>query len=115
MKGTPRFSSPHLSHTHTYDANDDKISLVFTIVELFNSSWMKGLADNPYRKIELLGELASDYSPFKVTDALSNYVRHLGVTPTRMRSPSTVGGGIGTSVSSTHVDVGVGVSDAPTK
>ena len=93
---------------------------------------MNGLADNPDRKLELLGELASDPSLYEITPALSNYVRHLGVNPTRMCSPgpSTLGRpggggggghsgnmdtGTGTGVSSTGVNASVGVGDAPMK
>ena len=73
--GSPRFRSPFLGPDHRYDPTDDKISLVFTVVELLRVEWMDECAGSTKSKLRLLHGLHSGAR--KLSATLQRYVAQL--------------------------------------
>lgn len=57
--GTSRFRSPYLSPDHRYEAKDDLVALVFTVLELVRTDLMDVCASSADLKLQMLEEIAA--------------------------------------------------------
>jgi hypothetical protein len=73
--GTARFRSPYLCADHRYDAKDDCVALVFTVLELARKDLMDTSSTSAELKLQLLDDIATGKQALSIP--LQQYVQRL--------------------------------------